>query len=1034
MTYRKVSQQDLQHQSREIRSQLFEQIKCLEQRSNDKVAIFQEINDFLKKRAELDLQYSKELDKLVKSVMMRHKAERQRRPNWSIYSICNLWQQIVDDAKDEAKQRSIIADVCANYIIPGINNKCNSLQKMSKKCRDIALLAAGEVMRVLNELSLAMKTYHNCYNEFSVLSAKLHNAEEQKRKIMEANTLANLSGFRDSLQSRDDKQRFFESSNQTFMLPKRFDFKCEQSETIFEISTNDLREEFKQRHNQIRKRLEILRMESEGSWQKLVEMEKKMQELLAVSTIVEINEFGISDKRPSTELVEQELSNIFESYLQSFTFFLLNANLISRLEARANGINIGLKYRNINVASSKQNISDGDRLNGNSSIEKKSDTDGSEIETIIHQRPKRRIGSQTSTECQFSSPWTLRPKLFGGSLEQYTDGTGEQIPLVVVSCIRALSLFALQHQGDTYNLAICFGPTLLPIPEGKDQVIYQNSVNEVIKNLIVHCNEIFDEKLPGPKYEKYNLNSGLDTPADTELELFVDDESGIDGLDGDGKQWSCGSVEASLFPYNYKNPQNIVPFLGRPIQLPNFCEQPQFCETINERELNFLNSENFNQTGCITSPSAKNRATLREQKLTATGRREIQPEKFNDDFYTKYSLEVDRSMDHEETSSSNIIMGTENVRNNPHNKLYSSIDRSTKTTASSKVPNTEELEVNDPTRFLSFYNPKTFPNENVKSHNPRQIGTNKGQMPSAIAIEGGRQCNKIDDLLNKLALQSNEKEAKIFLNFKLRARENGSVISKTITKLKKPLNLQIRSLKVSGLPLTRDGPHSSSVDEMIEQLQKVKQSLGNEMEKQFKMNPITETPLNEDQDLPDNLNVHNTELNDKFEDMLRRIDLIQQQIKAVSIKCKEERAKRLKVFIRRDGSKIQYNYVLEQIASLEEKLQERFGNDQINMDITQNALTSEQTNELINQNDNNIPLVDSEDILIDNDISIMPQLEKATDSQLDVEIIGEVLHDYKIGLPAFKKESASNQLTEWPVLTLESDYSENNDITSSRNT
>jgi len=40
---------------------------------------------------------------------------------------------------------------------------------------------------------------------------------------------------------------------------------------------------------------------------------------------------------------------------------------------------------------------------------------------------------------------------------------------------------------------------------------------------------------------------------------------------------------------------------------------------------------------------------------------------------------------------------------------------------------------------------------------------------------------------------------------------------------------------VSGLPLTRDGPHSSSVDEMIEQLQKVKQSLGNEMEKQFKM-------------------------------------------------------------------------------------------------------------------------------------------------------------------------------------------------------
>lgn len=268
--------------------------------------------------------------------------------------------------------------------------------------------------------------------------------------------------------------------------------------------------------------------------------------------------------------------------------------------------------------------------------------------------------------------------------------------------------------------------------------------------------------------------------------------------------------------------------------------------------------------------------------------------------------------------------------------------------------------------------------------------------------------------------------AKIFLNFKLRARENGSVISKTITKLKKPLNLQIRSLKVDGLPLTRDGPHSSSVDKIIEQIEMATQSLGNEMEKQFKLNPI-ETAPNEDQDLPDNLNVHNTELNDKYENMLRRYDLIQQQIKAVNIKCKEERAKRLKLSEEMDQK---YNYVLEQIASL----QERFGNDQINMDITQNALTSEQTNELINQNDNNIPLVVSEDILIDNDISIMPQLEKATDSQLDVEIIGEVLHDYKIGLPPFKKESASNQLTEWPVLTLESDYPENNDKTSSRNT
>lgn len=41
----------------------------------------------------------------------------------------------------------------------------------------------------------------------------------------EMNSLANLGSFRESLESRLDKQRFFESNSSTFMLPKRFEFK-----------------------------------------------------------------------------------------------------------------------------------------------------------------------------------------------------------------------------------------------------------------------------------------------------------------------------------------------------------------------------------------------------------------------------------------------------------------------------------------------------------------------------------------------------------------------------------------------------------------------------------------------------------------------------------------------------------------------------------------------------------------------------------------------------------------------------------------
>lgn len=55
---------------------------------------------------------------------------------------------------------------------------------------------------------------------------------------------------------------------------------------------------------------------------------------------------------------------------------------------------------------------------------------------------------------------------------------------------------------DPYNIAICFGPTLVPVPEDKDQVQYQNQVNDLIKNIITYNEEIFPND-GGCVYEKF---------------------------------------------------------------------------------------------------------------------------------------------------------------------------------------------------------------------------------------------------------------------------------------------------------------------------------------------------------------------------------------------------------------------------------------------------------------------------------------------------------------------------------------------------
>ncbi|MEE6501997.1 hypothetical protein FKM82_004382 [Ascaphus truei] len=67
-----------------------------------------------------------------------------------------------------------------------------------------------------------------------------------------------------------------------------------------------------------------------------------------------------------------------------------------------------------------------------------------------------------------------------------------------------LSQYSDENMMDPYNLAICFGPTLMPIPDGQDPVSCQAHVNEVIKSIITSHESIFPthRELEGPVYEK----------------------------------------------------------------------------------------------------------------------------------------------------------------------------------------------------------------------------------------------------------------------------------------------------------------------------------------------------------------------------------------------------------------------------------------------------------------------------------------------------------------------------------------------------
>lgn len=56
-----------------------------------------------------------------------------RRESWPLHSICALWQQLVDETKEEARERSALGELYAGQLATLISQRSEDLQKISRK-------------------------------------------------------------------------------------------------------------------------------------------------------------------------------------------------------------------------------------------------------------------------------------------------------------------------------------------------------------------------------------------------------------------------------------------------------------------------------------------------------------------------------------------------------------------------------------------------------------------------------------------------------------------------------------------------------------------------------------------------------------------------------------------------------------------------------------------------------------------------------------------------------------------------------------
>lgn len=72
-------------------------------------------------------------------------------------------------------------------------------------------------------------------------------------------------------------------------------------------------------------------------------------------------------------------------------------------------------------------------------------------------------------------------------------------------CSLSVSQYSDENMMQPYNLAVCFGPSLLRGLDADDAVAQQPQVNDLVKTMILHHDIIFPSRseLPGPVYEKH---------------------------------------------------------------------------------------------------------------------------------------------------------------------------------------------------------------------------------------------------------------------------------------------------------------------------------------------------------------------------------------------------------------------------------------------------------------------------------------------------------------------------------------------------
>ncbi|XP_038627923.1 SLIT-ROBO Rho GTPase-activating protein 3 isoform X4 [Tachyglossus aculeatus] len=172
-------------QVKEIRTQLVEQFKCLEQQSESRLQLLQDLQEFFRRKAEIELEYSRSLEKLAERFSSKIRSSREHhqfKKDQYLLSPVNCWYLVLNQTRRESRDHATLNDIFTNNVIVRLSQISEDVIRLFKKSKEIGLQMHEELLKVTSELYTVMKTYHMYHAESISAESKLKEAEKQEEK------------------------------------------------------------------------------------------------------------------------------------------------------------------------------------------------------------------------------------------------------------------------------------------------------------------------------------------------------------------------------------------------------------------------------------------------------------------------------------------------------------------------------------------------------------------------------------------------------------------------------------------------------------------------------------------------------------------------------------------------------------------------------------------------------------------------------------------------------------------------------------